>query len=300
MSERIQFLESVDRALQEETGTAAILQLFEEYNVGKDAFLAFEACSKVLDFGAVETFLQCIERGYAVDLKDKSGYSLFDRVVVTGNLRLAKLVQEKWTEILTKRNAARGRLSILDFNVRFINKLNGENALHLLAKTHYKDSSESEVTAMAKWLIEEQGVSLIKNKAGDTALHFAIKAGKLKLAMHLAQFFQDKEAMDTLNGEGMSPWHLLQQRCAESQNNAVLQEFKSLLNGSKYQQRERLYSNVDTGFEYLYKIIVIGNASVGKTFVLSRYINGSCPARQPATVGVEIAVKLARLKNGDR
>ena len=300
MTQRRQFLESIDRVLREEADATAILELFEEYNVGKDAFLAFEACSKVLEFGAVESFLKCIEGGYAVDLKDKLGYSLFDRVLETGDLGLAKHVQEKWTEILTKRNAARGRLSILDFNVRFINKLNGENALHLLAKTDYKDVDESEVIAMATWLIDEQGVSLIKNKTGDTALHFAIKTGKLSFAMYLAQVFQDKKAMDTLNEKNISPWQLLQQECAKNQNPTGIQEFRSLLNVSKHQQRERLHDNGGTDFEYLYKIIIIGNASVGKTFVLSRYINGSCPSRQPATVGVEIGVKLARLKNGDR
>ena len=71
MTQRRQFLESIDRVLREEADATAVLQLFEEYNVGKDAFLAFEACSKVLEFGAVESFLKCIEGGYAVDLKDK-------------------------------------------------------------------------------------------------------------------------------------------------------------------------------------------------------------------------------------
>ena len=59
-------------------------------------------------------------------------------------------------------------------------------------------------------------------------------------------------------------------------------------------------NNNSSDFEYLYKVILIGNASVGKTFVLSRYVSGSCPERQPATVGVEIAVKHGKLKNGDR
>ena len=67
MTQRRQFLESIDRVLREEADATAILELFEEYNVGKDAFLAFEACSTVLEFGAVESFLKCIEGGYAVD-----------------------------------------------------------------------------------------------------------------------------------------------------------------------------------------------------------------------------------------
>jgi Rab family, other len=52
-------------------------------------------------------------------------------------------------------------------------------------------------------------------------------------------------------------------------------------------------------FDFLYKIIVVGNSSVGKTFLLANYVNKVTPSKLPATVGVEIAVKMAALRNGN-
>lgn len=48
---------------------------------------------------------------------------------------------------------------------------------------------------------------------------------------------------------------------------------------------------MNSEFDYLFKIILIGNAGVGKTFLLSRYINEELPKKKGPTIGVEFATK---------
>ena len=43
--------------------------------------------------------------------------------------------------------------------------------------------------------------------------------------------------------------------------------------------------------------MLIGDASVGKTFLLNRYIKDTIPKRQGPTIGVEFATKIVPLKN---
>ena len=51
-------------------------------------------------------------------------------------------------------------------------------------------------------------------------------------------------------------------------------------------------------YDYLLKITLIGDAGVGKTFLLSRYINEELPRKKGPTIGVEFATKTICLANG--
>ena len=50
--------------------------------------------------------------------------------------------------------------------------------------------------------------------------------------------------------------------------------------------------------DYLYKIILVGEAAVGKTHLLSRYVTGTLPKRSVSTIGVEFASKTIPLQSG--
>ena len=45
-------------------------------------------------------------------------------------------------------------------------------------------------------------------------------------------------------------------------------------------------------------VILVGDAGVGKTYLLSRYIKGSLPKNKHPTIGVEFATKPVPLKTG--
>ncbi|CAB3406693.1 unnamed protein product [Caenorhabditis bovis] len=47
----------------------------------------------------------------------------------------------------------------------------------------------------------------------------------------------------------------------------------------------------DDGFEYLFKIVLIGNMGVGKTCVVQRFRNGTFVDRQGSTIGVDFTMK---------
>lgn len=51
-------------------------------------------------------------------------------------------------------------------------------------------------------------------------------------------------------------------------------------------------------YDHLYKIILVGDATVGKTHLLSRYIRGSLPSVAKATIGVEFATRTIPLAIG--
>ena len=44
-------------------------------------------------------------------------------------------------------------------------------------------------------------------------------------------------------------------------------------------------------------VVLIGDASVGKAFLLNRYIKDNLPKHQGPTIGVEFAAKVVELKN---
>ena len=54
----------------------------------------------------------------------------------------------------------------------------------------------------------------------------------------------------------------------------------------------------DEDYNFLFKIILVGDTGVGKTHLLSRYIKGSLPKSKFPTIGVEFATKPVPLKTG--
>jgi len=51
-------------------------------------------------------------------------------------------------------------------------------------------------------------------------------------------------------------------------------------------------------YDHLYKIVLVGDATVGKTHLLSKYIKGSLPRAPTATIGVEFATRTVKLPVG--
>jgi len=54
----------------------------------------------------------------------------------------------------------------------------------------------------------------------------------------------------------------------------------------------------DDDYDHLYKIVLVGDATVGKTHLLSRYIKGNLPKAPTATIGVEFATRTVPLAVG--
>uniref|UniRef100_A0A7S2QC37 Uncharacterized protein n=1 Tax=Zooxanthella nutricula TaxID=1333877 RepID=A0A7S2QC37_9DINO len=51
-------------------------------------------------------------------------------------------------------------------------------------------------------------------------------------------------------------------------------------------------------YDHLYKIVLVGDATVGKTHLLSKYIKGTLPKAPTATIGVEFATRMVPLAYG--
>jgi small GTP-binding protein len=54
----------------------------------------------------------------------------------------------------------------------------------------------------------------------------------------------------------------------------------------------------DEDYDFLYKIVIIGEAGVGKTHLLSKYIKGNLPKNPTSTIGVEFATRTVPLQSG--
>ena len=54
----------------------------------------------------------------------------------------------------------------------------------------------------------------------------------------------------------------------------------------------------DEDYDFLYKIVLIGEAGVGKTHLLSKYIKGTLPKSPTSTIGVEFATRTVPLPSG--
>lgn len=54
----------------------------------------------------------------------------------------------------------------------------------------------------------------------------------------------------------------------------------------------------DGGCDHLYKVVLVGDATVGKTHLLSRYVKGTLPKAPTATIGVEFATRTIPLAIG--
>lgn len=57
-------------------------------------------------------------------------------------------------------------------------------------------------------------------------------------------------------------------------------------------------AGAEDDYDHLYKIVLVGDATVGKTHLLSRYIKGSLPKAPTATIGVEFATRTVPLAVG--
>ena len=69
-----------------------------------------------------------------------------------------------------------------------------------------------------------------------------------------------------------------------AQNTQVLTTFEDL--------------GIEIKYDHLYKIIIIGDTSVGKTALLSKYLKGVFPTSPLATVATEFATKIIQIKEG--
>ena len=69
-----------------------------------------------------------------------------------------------------------------------------------------------------------------------------------------------------------------------SQNTEILNTYEDL--------------GIEMKYEHLYKIIIIGDASVGKTALLSKYLKGVFPTSPLPTVATEFATKIIQIKEG--
>lgn len=54
-------------------------------------------------------------------------------------------------------------------------------------------------------------------------------------------------------------------------------------------------SEMDEAFDYLFKIIVIGDSNVGKTCVVHRFKSGQYSSKQQNTIGVDFTVRSLEL-----
>lgn len=59
-----------------------------------------------------------------------------------------------------------------------------------------------------------------------------------------------------------------------------------------------MQKNREEDYDYLYKIVLVGEAAVGKTHLLSRYIKGTLPKNPTSTIGVEFATRTVLLETG--
>ena len=56
--------------------------------------------------------------------------------------------------------------------------------------------------------------------------------------------------------------------------------------------------SIEIKYDHLYKIIIIGDTSVGKTALLSKYLKGVFPTSPLSTVATEFATKIIQIKEG--
>ena len=54
-------------------------------------------------------------------------------------------------------------------------------------------------------------------------------------------------------------------------------------------------SNMDTDYDYLFKVVVIGDAGVGKTCVVKRYCDGGFSDTGIPTIGVDFSIKTLKI-----
>lgn len=55
-----------------------------------------------------------------------------------------------------------------------------------------------------------------------------------------------------------------------------------------------------TNQSHVYKIVLVGDAAVGKTHILNRFVKDEAPQSTVPTIGVEFATKAVNLKDGGK
>ena len=50
----------------------------------------------------------------------------------------------------------------------------------------------------------------------------------------------------------------------------------------------------------MFKVVLIGDQSVGKTYILHQYVQGAIPQNVQATIGVDFQTKVLHLQSGDQ
>lgn len=53
-------------------------------------------------------------------------------------------------------------------------------------------------------------------------------------------------------------------------------------------------------YNYIYKVVLIGDAGVGKSALINKYVRGTQPKSTAPTIGVEFATKSVQLKDGGK
>ena len=57
------------------------------------------------------------------------------------------------------------------------------------------------------------------------------------------------------------------------------------------------FSEADDSFDYLFKVVLIGDAGVGKTCIVQRFKSGTFVERHGSTIGVDFTMKTVRVDN---
>lgn len=57
------------------------------------------------------------------------------------------------------------------------------------------------------------------------------------------------------------------------------------------------FSESDDSFDYLFKVVLIGDAGVGKTCIVQRFKSGNFVERHGSTIGVDFTMKTVRVDN---
>jgi Rab family protein len=293
---------------------SAVLAQFQEYvngrKLNKLSYVSFEIANMLLEeltasgeaSVANAQFEWFIGEGYGCEVFDREGNTLFHKSVMYGNLRAAKTVCRHWSIELTRKRAQQQGTGggMVDFDGASVNRITGNNALHMLASSSMPLCSgdhDQNVLEIAKWLVEDGSCQVyLRNKEGNFPLHCACMSGKHRLALWLGE--RNKDSILEKNNNGNNAIMLAQGKHAGFPH-AELLRLKSLTLVSSSERKEKRLMRSEQDYEYLYKIILVGSAAVGKTCLLARYTTDESPGKHPPTVGVEIAVKMARLKNGE-
>lgn len=72
----------------------------------------------------------------------------------------------------------------------------------------------------------------------------------------------------------------------------------NLRSNNSHNNRIKMNTRHDDDYNFVFKIILLGDTNVGKTHLLSRYIKGQLPKQKGPTIGVEFATKPVPLKTG--